>query len=173
MDVVTDPAEVLRLGTAKAPENLEFRRYLAAHGVDEKPFQLIAGEVQTHIDCTSCANCCRYSIVSVSDREIETLAAHLGVTVDEASRTYTVPDPDAPSRRILASSRRGCVFLSGNLCRIYNARPKVCRDFPHVAAGSHTLGTRPESHGRWAALCPIIYNAIEIYKHVTGFHPHH
>jgi hypothetical protein len=24
---------------------------------------------------------------------------------------------------------------------------------------------------RWAALCPIIFNAFESYKHRTGYHP--
>jgi Fe-S-cluster containining protein len=171
--VVTDLAEIFRLGTAKAEENLEFRRYLSAHGVDEKPFQVIAADIQKQIDCTSCANCCRCSIVSVSDREITDIATHLGATPEAVSRAYTVPDPEAPSRRILASSRQGCVFLSGNLCSIYAARPKACRDFPHVGADTHTLGGRPSSHARWAALCPIIFNAIETYKHLTGFHPHH
>lgn len=171
--MVTDSAEVLRLGTAKAQENLEFRRYLAAHRMDEKPFQVIAGDVQKQIDCTTCANCCRCSTVSVGSREIGKIATHLGITPEHAVRTYTVPDPDALSRRILASSHEGCTFLSGNLCSIYPARPKACRDFPHVAVGSHSLGARQESHGRWAALCPIIYNAIEVYKHVTGFRPHH
>jgi Fe-S-cluster containining protein len=171
--VVTDSGEVFRLGTAKAEENLEFRRYLSAHNVDEKPFQVIAGEVQKQIDCTNCANCCRCSVVPVGSREIGRIAAHLGVTPEAACRAYTVPDPEAPARRTLKSSREGCVFLAGNLCRIYTVRPAACREFPHVAVGSHTLGGRQSSHGRWAALCPIIYNAIEAYKHFTGFHPGH
>jgi uncharacterized protein len=171
--VVTDPAEVFRLGTAKADENLEFRRYLSARGAGETPFQVIAADIQEQIDCTTCANCCRCSVVPVSDREIGSIAAHLGATPEAVYQAYTVPDPDAPSRRILASSRQGCVFLAGNLCSIYAARPAACRDFPHVTVGTHTLGGRQASHGRWAALCPIIYNAIETYKHVTGFHPHH
>ena len=31
---------------------------------------------------------------------------------------------------------------------------------------------RPSSLARWAALCPILYNALESYKHLTGYHPH-
>jgi Fe-S-cluster containining protein len=65
----------------------------------------------------------------------------------------------------------GCIFLDGNLCMIYEARPKTCRDFPHVAVGTHSLGGRPSSLRRWAALCPIIFNALESYKHLTGFRP--
>ena len=169
--MVTDLAEVFRLGTAKAGENLDFRRYLSAHHYPEKPFQILASEVQREVDCTACANCCRHAAVSVTKGEIEIIAAYLGATPEETARLYTVPDPDAPALRTLLNSE-GCVFLDGNLCMIYEARPKACRNFPHVAAGTHSLGGRPSSHARWAALCPIIYNALEAYKHITGYHPH-
>ena len=54
---------------------------------------------------------------------------------------------------------------------IYEARPKTCRDFPHVSVGTHSLGGRQSSLARWAALCPIIFNALESYKHRTSYHP--
>ena len=168
---MTDLAEVFRLGTAKAEENLAFRRYLSAQHYDDKPFQILASEVQQHVDCTSCANCCRHSSVTVTRSEIEHIAEYIGTTPDTVARLYTVPDPDASTLRILRNSKEGCVFLDGNLCMIYEARPKACRDFPHVAAGTHSLGGRQSSLARWAALCPIIFNALEDYKHVTGYHP--
>jgi len=170
--VVTDLAEVFRLGTAKAEENLAFRRYLSAHHYTDKAFQILASQVQQHVDCTACANCCRHSVVSVNNSEIEHSAGYLGTTPEAVTRLYTVPDPDAPALRILRNSHEGCVFLDGNLCLIYEVRPKTCRDFPHVAVGTHSLGGRPSSHARWATLCPIIFNALEAYKHLTGYHRH-
>jgi len=170
--VVTDLAEVFRLGTAKAEENLAFRRHLSAHHHPDKPFQILASEVQRHIDCTRCANCCRHAVVSVNKPEIENIARHLGDTPEAVARLYTAADPDAPASRTLLNSAEGCVFLDGNLCMIYEARPKTCRDFPHVAVNTHSLGSRPSSLARWAALCPIIFNALESYKHVTGYHSH-
>ena len=172
MGVVTDSAEVFRLGTAKAEENLAFRRYLSARHYSDKPFQVLANEVQQHVDCTACANCCRYSVVSVKQPEIENIAWHLGSTPEAVARLYTVPDPDAPTSRTLLNSEEGCVFLDGSHCMVYEARPKTCRDFPHVAVGTHSLGGRPSSLARWAGLCPIIFNALESYKHLTGYHPH-
>jgi uncharacterized protein len=170
--VVSDLAEVFRLGTAKAAENLAFRRYLSAHHQGgDKVFQILASEVQHHIDCTACANCCRHSVVAVSQADIDRIADHLRIEPGEAARLYTVADPDAPGLRILRNSPKGCAFLDGNLCMIYEARPKTCRDFPHVAVGAHSLGSRPSSLARWAAFCPIVYNALETYKHVTGYHP--
>ena len=170
--VVTDLAEIFRLGTAKEKENLAFRRYLSARHYADKPFQIVASELRQHVDCTACANCCRHSVVPVNQPEIEDIARHLGVASESVARLYTVPDPDAPALRILLNSREGCVFLDGNLCMIYEARPKTCRNFPHVAAGTHSLGSRPSSLARWAAYCPIIYNALESYKHLTGYHQH-
>lgn len=170
--MVTDLAEVFRLGTAKAAENLDFRRYLSARHYPDEPFRILASEVQQHIDCTKCANCCRHSVVSVGKQEIENIARYLGVTAEAVTRIYTVPDPDAPSSRVLLNSAEGCVFLDDNLCIVYEARPRTCRDFPHIAKGTHSLGSRPSSLARWAALCPIIFNALERYKHLTGYHPH-
>jgi hypothetical protein len=173
--VVTDIVEVFRLGTAKAKENLDFRRYLAAHHHTDQQFHILASEVQKHIDCTECANCCRHSVVAVSDRDVENIARHLGMTTEEAQHAYTVADPERPSGRILRSSRGGsqdgCVFLKGSVCAVYTVRPKTCRDFPHIAVDGHSLGSRQSSHARWAALCPIVYNALERYKHLTGFQP--
>jgi Fe-S-cluster containining protein len=170
--VVTDLAEVFRLGTAKAQENLAFRRQLATRHYIDKRFQILASEVQEHIDCTACANCCRHSLVSVNKAEIEAIARYLGAPAETVARLYTVPDREAPALRMLLNSGDGCVFLDGNVCMIYEARPKTCRDFPHVAVGTHSLGGRPSSLARWAALCPIIFNALENYKHLTGYYGH-
>lgn len=170
--MVTDLAEVARLGAAKAAENLDFRRRLSARHHPEQEFQILASQIQQNVDCTACANCCRHSVVPVSHSEVEKIASYLGITPAAASRIYTVPDPEAPASRILKNSGNSCVFLDGNLCTVYDARPKTCRDFPHVASGTHSLGGRLSSHARWAALCPIIYNALESYKHLVGYHPH-
>src|SRR5215468_9512803 len=137
--VVTDLAEVFRLGTAKVEENLSFRRYLSAHHYIDRPFLILASQVQQHVDCTACANCCRHSVVSVNKSEIENIAGHIGTTSEAVARLYTIPDPDAPALRILRNSGEACVFLDGNLCMIYDARPQTCRDFPHVAVGKHSL----------------------------------
>lgn len=168
--MVTDLAEVYRLGTAKAEENVAFRRYLAAHHANDSPFQILATEIEQHIDCTQCANCCRHSIVEVNAAEIGAIARRVGITVEAAVQRYTVPDSGAPALRQLRSGDAGCIFLRGNLCEVYSARPRACRDFPNVSIGCHSLGARPSSLGRWAAMCPIIFNAIESYKHAVGFH---
>jgi len=168
--VITDLAEVARQGIANSAENLQFRRYLAAHHQPVEVFHEIAAKVQERIDCTQCANCCRYSIVTVRAAEVARIAAFLNLDEAAVAQHYTVPDGESPRARTLRSDRNGCVFLKDNRCTIYAARPEACRNFPHVAPGRHSLGGRLESHCRWAPLCPILFNALEEYKHVLGFH---
>jgi Fe-S-cluster containining protein len=170
--VVTDLAQVFRVGTAKVKENLAFRWYLSAHHHIDKPFQILASEMQQSVDWTACANCCRHSVVSVNKSDIENIAGHIGTTSEAVARLYTVPDPEALALRILGNSGKGCVFLDGNLCMIYEARPKTCRDFPHVAIGKLLLFSRQSSLARGAPLCPIIFNTLEGYKHLTGYLRH-
>jgi hypothetical protein len=167
--VVTDLAEILRLGTEKQAENLYFRRYLSAHHQRAEALQVLASRIERQIDCTACANCCRHSVVEVSRPEIDAIAHRLGIEPKEAERRYTESDPGGPALRILRSTESGCVFLEGNRCSVYEARPTACRNFPHLAPGTHSLGGRISSLCRWAALCPIVYNAIESYKQAVGF----
>ena len=169
--VVTDLVEIGRLGSAKKDENLAFRRYLSAHHHRVEELQSLAAQIQPQIDCTTCANCCRCGVVEVHCGDIENLSRHIGVSIEEATRAYTRLDPENPGTRVLKNTRTGCVFLRGNLCAVYPARPKVCRDFPHLSFGTHSLGSRISSLTRWIPLCPIVYNAFENYKHVVGYHP--
>lgn len=152
--MVTDLAEIHRLAIAKQAENLDFRRRLAVHHRPAEPFQILAAEIQKHVDCTKCANCCRAGVVAVSQADIEAMARHLEVPAEEAVHRYTTAAGDDSGARVLRSTRDGCVFLRGNRCTIYAARPKVCRDFPHVTLGTHSLGGRFSSLCRWTALCP-------------------
>jgi hypothetical protein len=56
--------------------------------------------------------------------------------------------PSPPRMDTLWRCYEECVILDGNLCIIYETRPKTCRDFPHVVVGTHSLGGRPSSLAR-------------------------
>jgi Fe-S-cluster containining protein len=165
--VITDLAEIRRLTESEQTENLAFRRYLHAHHQSIEPFYILASEIEKKTDCTSCANCCRYTIVNVNEEEISAIARYLHMTPALVSRLYTDPDPDDSSRRVLRNTNNACVFLDGNLCMVYEARPRTCRDFPHVR--TRTVGSRFSSLCRRAAICPIIHNALDAYKRLVGY----
>jgi Fe-S-cluster containining protein len=170
--VVTDLVQIRRLAAAKQNENIEFRRYLSAHHPAHDALRHAAGHVAEQIDCRTCANCCRETTVEVSDEDIETIARFLDAPPDEVRQIYTVADP-AGGGRILRQTADGCVYLADNLCSIYAARPRACREFPYLLATTTSLGSRtPSIFGR-ACLCPIVYNSLEEFKKLTGFRPHH
>ncbi len=160
--MVTDPVEVQRLSQLKEGENLAFRRYLHHHHHSDEPFHIIAAQVEKQMDCKTCANCCRQTLVTVSAEEIEKIAHYLCVDVVDVAHIYV-------DSGTLKNGVDGCVFLDENRCTIYDARPRVCREFPHLNGVKHSPATAMDAVCRRSALCPIVYNALEEYKHQVGF----
>ena len=93
--MVTDLIQIRNLAEAEADENLHFRRYLKAHHYREGLFRRIAKEVEEQIDCKVCANCCRYTRVSITREDIERLARYLEILPEQVVRNYAIPDPEA------------------------------------------------------------------------------
>ena len=128
--------EIRRDGILKGAENLEFRRYLEAHHQRVEAFQSVATDVQAHIDCTRCANCCRCSVVSVGGAEIARVAAYIDIDEERVVERFSTPDAESPKARILKTCKDGCVFLKGNLCGIYAARPRSVPQFSTYLDGN-------------------------------------
>ncbi|MBA3722572.1 MAG: YkgJ family cysteine cluster protein [Parachlamydiaceae bacterium] len=81
--------------------------------------------------CTECGQCCTGSpgYVWVTETEIENIATHLNLSIDEFVRLYIRPVKDRYS--LLEHPKSfDCVFLKDKKCQIYMARPKQCRTFP-------------------------------------------
>ena len=62
-----------------------------------------------------------------------------------------------------------CIFLSGTECTVYEARPGICVDFPHLVRGHGSIAFRMWQFIDRACYCPIVYNALEAYKDEVGF----
>ena len=169
--VITDLEEIRRLAKRKQADNTKFRRYLESHHHRPEPFRILTAEIERQMDCTSCANCCRQTIVNVSPQEIAAIATYLQMTPEQVVQLYTIPDADEPELRVIVNEPDGCVFLDGNLCTVYDARPSACRRFPSVSLREQSLGSRMASVCARAWFCPILYNAIEQYKNVVGYRP--
>lgn len=101
-------------------------------------------------ECTRCGACCTggHGYVWLDESDIVRIAAHLGCSADDFGRRYV--------RRVgnryalLESPRDGaCVFLSGERCSVYDARPAQCRRFPFW----DTLIASPESWREAALEC--------------------
>jgi len=88
-------------------------------------------------DCLKCAAyCCSYTHIPTTKTDIKRLAKHYGVTEDQAKRKFTKKG-DKENPRVLRHRDdehfvTTCIFLDQETrnCTIYEARPKICREFP-------------------------------------------
>jgi Fe-S-cluster containining protein len=166
--MITDLVQIKRLGEKKREENGRFRVHLKTHDYNEKRFRRIGEEVEDQIDCTVCANCCRVASVEVSDRDIDRLARFLKIKRQKFIDEYTVEN-EKEGTTDLRRTATGCVFLSGNDCTIYEERPDICRNFPHVVRGEGRITTRMWQFIDRACYCPIVYNTLEAFKKEADF----
>lgn len=165
--MLTDLVQIKRIGERQRDENLRFRAWLKRHNFVERRLKAIAGEVEEKIDCTTCGNCCRVATTQLSQRDVERLARFLGMKVPQFLRDYTLETKD--EGLILKRTDAGCVFLDGNLCSVYEARPETCRLFPHLVKGNGSFLSRMWHMPDRAVYCPIVFNSLEAFKEETGF----
>jgi len=166
--VIDDLVQIRLLGEKKRPENERFRRYLKVHDHSERRMRRIAEEIEEQIDCTVCANCCRVATVRLSERDVERLAKHFSMTPAEFLAEYTV-ESEEEGRILRRSEAKGCVFLDGKTCTVYEARPDTCSRFPHLVRGNGSIASRMWQFIDRACYCPIVYNSLEAFKEETGF----
>jgi uncharacterized protein len=165
--MVTDLVQVRLLGEKKRDENFRFRKFMKSRDHSDRILRRIAEGIQEQIDCTQCAECCRVATVKLSERDIERLARHLRIPRERFLAEYTVESED--EGRILRRSDAGCVFLNGNACTIYEARPDICQRFPHLVRGDGSIASRMWQFVDRACYCPIVYNALEAFKSELRF----
>ena len=165
--MITDLLQIRRLGEKNRAENSRFRLYLKSHAFVERQFRRAADEIHGQIDCRACGECCRVGEVDLSERDIEKLARYLGIPAKKLLEEYTAPGEDG--RLILRRNQTGCVFLNGNECTVYEARPANCERFPHLLRGAGSLQSRMWQFIDRATYCPIVYNWMETVKNLTRF----
>jgi len=96
------------------------------------------------------------------------LVKFLGVSIKEFHRDYTQRNED--NELILKrTAPEGCVFLSANLCTVYDARPRNCANYPHLVRGEGSIASRMWSMVDRAPHCPIVYNWMEAVKADMGY----
>ena len=168
--MLTDLVQIQRLGEKQRPENDRFRKHLKSHNFVLRKFKQIAEDVTDAIDCKECANCCKVANTPITPRDCADLAKFLGMPLHLFRRDYTVMDEEDGLilKRVEGS---GCVFLEGNLCSVYDARPGNCQLFPHTVKGEGSLQTRMWQFVDRATYCPIVFNTLEAWKAEVKFSP--
>ena len=164
---ITDVDEIRRLAAEDEAEDLRFRQYLRFEldfpkdNLDVLVWEILA-EVAPAIDCLACGNCCRATHTAFTPEEIEALAPRLGLTAAEFRHLHIVVEAGVAFINPLP-----CPFLEGNRCTVYEDRPTVCREYPHL--------DKPESSYRSKDIlgnvdvCPIVFNVWRLLKLRTGF----
>jgi uncharacterized protein len=166
--MLTDLVQIRFLGDKKRNENERFRRFMKSNSHSDRTLRRIAEEVEEQIDCTQCANCCRVASAVINDRDIERLAKYLRIPRAKFLAEYTMLSEEE-GRILRRTKATGCIFLDGNLCTVYDARPETCQRFPHLVRGQGSLASRMWEFTDRACYCPIVYNSLEAFKDELEF----
>ncbi len=147
-------------------ENERFKAYLKgsdAQKLDEEVMEL-SKKITAKIDCTSCGNCCKSLMITVSEDEADHLSAKLTITRTAFDDLYL--EKGLHGMNIINTIP--CHFLSDNKCKVYEDRFEGCREFPALQLPNFKkrLFTHFMHYGR----CPIIFNVIEQLKSNHSFH---
>ena len=92
-------------------------------------FHSVHYDVFDETDCLKCANCCKTTSPIFYQNDIERVAKSLRMKPGDFVEKYLRVDGDGDL--VLKSSP--CPFLDDeNYCRVYDDRPKACREYPHT-----------------------------------------
>src|SRR5438067_11284009 len=103
-----------------------------------KPFPIpVRTRTSARYSCAKCpAYCCSYPEIEVTPRDIERLGKRFELGYREAEERFT--KYDAKEKVRLLRHKKDTVFATvctffdqdARRCTVYEARPKVCRDYP-------------------------------------------
>ena len=166
MRFVTNPTKVQRLAEELQDENWTFRAWIKSDFcLDDEQLmsvvQWLAEDVTAQIDCTTCANCCQVLAPSLNQDDLQRLARALDLDVTTLQTTYLRQDESG-----IWELPAPCPLLDGKLCRVYDARPKPCREYPHLYNDfrSHSIARIHDTF-----ICPIVFNVVEGMKVDLGW----
>ncbi|MFZ2471634.1 MAG: YkgJ family cysteine cluster protein [Methanothrix sp.] len=87
--------------------------------------------------CQRCGHCCRVADpIDIYPKDIRRLASFFNISKEEMIEEYTIPHPSEPDLRAFKATAP-CRFYdeAQKGCKIYPARPMVCRCSPFLSPG--------------------------------------
>lgn len=118
-------------------------------------------EVFEEIDCLTCANCCKTTSPIFYHTDIERVAKALRMKPGDFIEKYLRVDEDQDF--VLKSSP--CPFLDEeNYCKVYDDRPKACREYPHT--DRKKMVQIMELTHKNTLVCPAVLEIVERLKSI-------
>ena len=147
----------------KSVENKKFLQSLKkkdARAIDDV-FHAVHEEVFEETDCLTCANCCKTTSPIFYQTDIERVSKSLRMKPGEFIDQYLRIDEDKDY--VLKSSP--CPFLdSENYCKVYDSRPKACREYPHTNRKKMVQIT--DLTYKNTLVCPAVLEIVERIKKI-------
>lgn len=113
-------------------------------------------EAFEHIDCLSCANCCKNYSPRFKMPDIKRIARRLRMKESAFIEAYLRMDEDGD----YVVTSRPCPFLGDdNYCSIYEDRPRDCARYPYT--DEDVLLKQPALTLKNATCCPAVFYVME------------
>jgi Fe-S-cluster containining protein len=101
------------------------------------PYDYVRIQAQLDFQCQRCGVCCQVADpIDLYPKDIRRLASYFNISLEEAVLEYTIPHPNEPDLRAFKATAP-CRFYDNARrgCKIYQARPMVCRCSPFLSPG--------------------------------------
>lgn len=156
-----DLEQFSKAANGKKEENRKFLKKLRQHppkNLDQQ-FHQLHREAFEHIDCLTCANCCKTTGPLFKQKDIDRLALHLKMKPARFIETYLHIDEDQD----YVLNTLPCPFLGAdNYCSVYEHRPNACREYPHTHQRKmHTILNETYHN---SLVCPAVFEILEKMK---------
>jgi hypothetical protein len=108
------------------------------------------------INCLDCANCCKSISPLLIDKDIQRIAKFLKIKPSELVEKYLKNDEEGD----YVFQKTPCPFLQeDNYCRIYDVRPRACREYPHT--DRKRFISILDLTFKNLSVCPAVYDIVE------------
>ena len=118
-------------------------------------------KVFSKINCLDCAYCCKSLGPRLTNKDIREISQALKIKASEFEQKFIRIDEDGD----LIFNAHPCPFLNDdNYCRIYENRPRACRDYPHTHQPD--ILRKKEIHIKNSFTCPAVFEILENIKKI-------
>lgn len=116
-------------------------------------------KVFSEIDCLDCAHCCKNLPPIINETDVNRIARFLKMRPTDFKANYVSYDEDDD----MILNLTPCVFLlADNTCKVYEVRPRACREYPHTGNGEfrhHMI-----LHEKNILFCPAVFQIVKEIK---------